>query len=94
MKTSGLFLKINNSRSVNSELPLGVYEKVDILNKTNDLKKFNIFAKNVTMKTNLNGRNVLGYDGKSVFTILLGLTPNWVYITTKKSWGKNGKNLH
>ena len=70
-------MKVYISQSVIFELPPGVYEVIDINNKSTDLVKVNIATDGLTVKTRLITNNFSGFGRKSFFNILLGFPASW-----------------
>ena len=75
-----LLLDLFNSRFVNFELPPGVYEMTDIKNTINDLVKVSVVTDDVTLEKSSNTDDNSRFHEKSLFSILLGSTPNADYM--------------
>ena len=72
-------LKVSKSQFVFVEVPLGVYEIIDIKITWSDLVKVNIGTGDITMKKRLKAKNSLRLYETSFFNLLLSLSPKWDY---------------
>ena len=78
------FLEIYISNFETSYIPPGKKEVSENENTLYVLIEPNVAVDIITVKSNSRTNIVLGFDTKSFFDTILGLSPNWDYKPTKK----------